>query len=424
MSFVLRARTRAWTPRLLALAGSLAIAAAFAQSTTDPSPPAVASAAAPLTLGESFRAALAMQPWLAATDERAREQAAREAVAGSWLADAPTLASGIKASNRESAREYEVELSAPVATPARRNLLVATARGESAVFRSGIEQQKLKLAGEVRDVFWALQLALTEAALADDEVRRADTLSADTARRTAAGDLARVDSLQARALLRSAQAAQLEAAQRVQAARQALQSLTGTTAQAALADGVESRSVATAAALAAHPSLRQAETAADFARARRNEVSTLTNAAPTLSFALTNERSSSGSPASTARIGIAIPFGGSTRAAPRIAQAEAELTEAQAGMRQLQRQLAIEAQGAEQAAIAAERRVAALAERAALAQEVADLYARAYRLGELDLPTRLRTEGERAAAQLALSRARIELKHAQSRVNQSLGILP
>ena len=72
----------------------------------------------------------------------------------------------------------------------------------------------------------------------------------------------------------------------------------------------------------------------------------------------------------------------------------------------------------------AERRISALTERERLANEVATLYAKAYRLGELDLPTRLRAEGERANASLALSRARIELKHAISRANHSLGLLP
>jgi len=409
---------------MLAVASCLALTSTFAQPIATTPSASRPGASAPLLLAEIFRAALVAQPWLAASDERAREQTARESLADAWLADAPTLASGIKAANRENAREYAVELSAPIATPARRKLLVASARSESAVYAAAIEQQKLKLAGEVRDAFWAMQFALAEKALAADDVYRAEALSADAARRAAAGDVARVDSLQALVSLRTAQAQQLEAAQRVQAARRTLQSLTASPIAAELSDAAESRSVAASAALAAHPLMRQAEATADLARAKRGEASAMPGAAPTLSLALTNERSSKGTPASTARIGVAIPLGGATRSAPRIALAEAELAEALASTRQLRRQLEIDADGAAQAVTAVEHRIAALAERARLASEVADLYARAYRLGELDLPTRLRTEGERATAQLALSRARIELKHAQSRVNQSLGLLP
>ena len=119
-----------------------------------------------------------------------------------------------------------------------------------------------------------------------------------------------------------------------------------------------------------------------------------------------------------------MPFGGSQRTAPRIAQASAELAEAQASIPLLRRQLQAEAASTQAAVISAERRIDALTERERLANEIAALYAKAYRLGELDLPTRLRAEGERANANLALSRARIEVKLAISRVNQSLGLLP
>ena len=98
--------------------------------------------------------------------------------------------------------------------------------------------------------------------------------------------------------------------------------------------------------------------------------------------------------------------------------------EAQASIPLQRQHLQAEAASAQAAVTSAERRISALTERERLANEVATLYAKAYRLGELDLPTRLRAEGERANASLALSRARIELKHAISRVNQSLGLLP
>jgi len=385
---------------------------------------AVTATSALLTLAESFQLALAQQPWTLAASERQREQQSREALADSWLADSPTIASGLKTGNRDGLREFEVEISAPIATASRRALQVASVRGESAAYTANLAQLALKLAGEVRDAYWAVQLAAGELTLAEDEVKRAEQVATDSARRTAAGDSARVDTLQAELTVQTLRSTRVEAEQRLNAARQVLRGLIGEAANRGLADTVEPRGNVAPRLLNDHPSLRLAGQTEQLARARLNDASALTNSAPTVSFALTNERSNGSANASTARIGISFPFGGTQRAAPRIAQAGAELAEAQASVPLVRRQLEADAMSAQAAMVSAERRIEVLTERGRLANEVATLYAKAYRLGELDLPTRLRAEGERANASLALSRARIELMHAISRVNQSLGLLP
>ena len=423
MSFFNRAPLCARSILFLAIFTSLTVLPAGAQINTT-SRSAVTATSALLTLAESFQLALAQQPWTLAASERQREQQSREALADSWLADSPTIASGLKTGNRDGLREFEVEISAPIATASRRALQVASVRGESAAYTANLAQLALKLAGEVRDAYWAVQLAAGELTLAEDEVKRAEQVATDSARRTAAGDSARVDTLQAELTVQTLRSTRVEAEQRLNAARQVLRGLIGEAANRGLADTVEPRGNVAPSALNDHPSLRLAGQTEQLARARLNDASALTNSAPTVSFALTNERSNGSANASTARIGISFPFGGTQRAAPRIAQAGAELAEAQASVPLLRRQLEADAMSAQAAMVSAERRIEVLTERGRLANEVATLYAKAYRLGELDLPTRLRAEGERANASLALSRARIELMHAISRVNQSLGLLP
>ncbi|HPG61706.1 MAG TPA: TolC family protein [Casimicrobium sp.] len=423
MSFFNRAPLCARSILFLAIFTSLTVLPAGAQINTT-SRSAVTATSALLTLAESFQLALAQQPWTLAASERQREQQSREALADSWLADSPTIASGLKTGNRDGLREFEVEISAPIATASRRALQVASVRGESAAYTANLAQLALKLAGEVRDAYWAVQLAAGELTLAEDEVKRAEQVATDSARRTAAGDSARVDTLQAELTVQTLRSTRVEAEQRLNAARQVLRGLIGEAANRGLADTVEPRGNVAPRALNDHPSLRLAGQTEQLARARLNDASALTNSAPTVSFALTNERSNGSANASTARIGISFPFGGTQRAAPRIAQAGAELAEAQASVPLLRRQLEADAMSAQAAMVSAERRIEVLTERGRLANEVATLYAKAYRLGELDLPTRLRAEGERANASLALSRARIELMHAISRVNQSLGLLP
>ncbi len=423
MSLFARAPLRARYPMTLAICVSLSTLPVAAQNAAT-APSAVTASSTSLTVADAFQLGLAQQPWTLAVSERQREQQSREALADSWLADSPTIASGLKTGNRDGLREFEIEISAPIATASRRSLQVASARGESAVYTANLAQLALKLAGDVRDAYWAVQLAVGEVTLADDEVKRAELVAADSARRTAAGDSARVDTLQAELTVQTLRSTRIEAEQRLNAARQVLRRLIGDAANRGLADTVETRGNVATRALNDHPSLRLAAQSEQLARAKLNEASTLTNGAPTVSFALTNERSNGSANASTARIGVSFPFGGMQRATPRIAQAGAELAEAQASVPLLRRQLEAEVASARAAVISAERRIEVLAGRGHLANEVATLYAKAYRLGELDLPTRLRAEGERASANLALNRARIELKHAISRVNQSLGLLP
>lgn len=390
------------------------------------SPMTELSSAAPLTIAEAFRIAVAAQPWQIAQDERKREQEARARVADSWLGDAPTIASGLRTGNRDGLREYEIEISAPIATASRRNLQLESARGESAVYQATLAQQRLKLAGEIREAYWAAQLARAELTLVKDEFARATQLASDSARRTAAGDSARVDTLQAQTAVQTARSNLVDAEVKLDASKQVLRALIGDAAMRPLADDNEPRSESGArrAEWESHAALQLVRSTATSARAKLNEASGLPNAAPTLSFTLANERTNSSANATSARIGVSIPFGGAQRAAPKIAQANAELIEAQASEPMVLQQLRAEFDSAQRALSGIEVRIDVLAERARLATEVAELYAKAYRLGELDLPARLRAEGERASATLALARSRIEQKHAISRVNQSLGILP
>jgi outer membrane protein, heavy metal efflux system len=424
MHFIFSAPQCIWAIHAIAVALCVHVSA-YAQA---PSAPAnnttLASETALLTLSEAFRIALAQQPWMSSREAREREQRSRESVAESWLADAPTLGSSVKTGNRDGLRELEFEISAPIASPARRASLLSVARSESESYRATIEQEKLKLAGQVRDAYWSVQLAAAERELANDEVLRAEQIAVDSARRTKAGESARVDTLQAETTVLTLRSTRIEAEQRHHAAKQTLRALLGDRGVAALADIAETRSAGRSTALNDHPMLKLATQSTQLARARLNEASNFPNAAPTVSFTLANERTNSSANATTARIGVSIPFGSAQRAAPRVAQAGAELAESQASTLLTRQQLEADVATAESAVAAIERRIGALVERVRLANEVAELYAKAYRLGELDLPTRLRAEGERASANLALSRARIELKHALSRVNQSLGLLP
>ena len=68
--------------------------------------------------------------------------------------------------------------------------------------------------------------------------------------------------------------------------------------------------------------------------------------------------------------------------------------------------------------------LAAAERRAQLARESRGFFDKSFRLGETDLPTRLRIEAEAADAERQAARARIELAAAISAWRQALGLLP
>ncbi|MBP9232709.1 MAG: transporter, partial [Phenylobacterium sp.] len=73
---------------------------------------------------------------------------------------------------------------------------------------------------------------------------------------------------------------------------------------------------------------------------------------------------------------------------------------------------------------AARARLDATEQRARLANESRGFFEKSFRLGETDLPTRLRIEAEAAEAEREAARARVELAASVSALRQALGLLP
>ncbi|MFP5473092.1 MAG: TolC family protein, partial [Gammaproteobacteria bacterium] len=102
----------------------------------------------------------------------------------------------------------------------------------------------------------------------------------------------------------------------------------------------------------------------------------------------------------------------------------AEAIELEAQWRLEESRLAAEQQAARARVDAARIRLAAAEERDALASQTLGLIEKSFRLGESDLPTRLRTTQEAGDAARQLAASRIELAAAISQWRQALGLLP
>ena len=379
----------------------------------------------PTSLSAALDAAWQLSAGSRSLVSRQAELEARQRAAGTFLSGSPSLSLSQRSdrlNTHQGLRESEVSLTLPLWSPGTRAATSAQIDADRAALAAEPQGSKLRLAGQLRELAASIALARLEHALAQRKEQESSTLLQDTQRRVKSGESPRVDALQAEAALR------LAAGLRVNAATAVAQGVSQWRALTGLPDvSLPDEPVALLAVpnLADHPlrAATAAKVSAAQARLRLAEVDKRDS--PELSVGVIRDRSLASEPSlNSFQVGVRIPLGGTHRNAPRIAAALAELDTAQAELDAVERQLSVDqalARNAVQAAQMAERFAA---ERAALSIEAQALVAKAYQLGESDLPTRLRTDNERFDAELALVRARTESQRATAQLNQSSGLLP
>jgi len=378
----------------------------------------------PQTLRDALDGAWSRQPAARAAGARADEFTARRDAAGTWFPEPPSINVGYRTDRPNGdygTREFEGVLSLPVSMPGTRAAAQALAAAESGQFDAGQQAQRWRLAGDVREAYWQARLALAEQEQAQRKVDEAMALSADVERRLKAGDLARTDLNSARGAEQLARATLADARARAYRAAQSFTVLTGLKSIPAVTE----HPAGPAPDLDSHPQLVAAGRTAASARARLGQATAATHDAPEIELGMRRERGAYGEPyANSVMIGIKVPFPTEARNRPRITAANADLIEADAGLMLERDKLAADVDSATVELEQAREIERLAAERFRLAAESQALFAKAFRLGELDLPARLRAENDRFDAELALARSRIEAGRALSRLNQALGILP
>ena len=372
------------------------------------------------TLREATEAAWRLTPEAVAAGSRADEFAARARAAGSFLSGAPSIGIGYRTDrvgSNQGAREMEAEMAAPLWWPKVKSATQAQVEADRLAFEQQQTLAKIKIAAEVRDLAAQAAIARIEQDLAARKAQEASALAADVLRRVRAGDSARVDSLQASGATEQAVAASAQAGAALARLRAQWKALTGLDEPAALD---ESTTASTESPLfaAARAQLQAAQAKLRLVEADRADP-------PEVGLGVVRERAGTGAAnESSLRLALRVPLGSYSRNGPKLAAARADLDVAQAQADAVGRQVAAEL-GAAQAELEATRRAeAAAARRAASAAEVQTLIATSYRLGESDLPTRLRAEAERYEAERAYARAQVETRRAISKLNQANGLLP
>ncbi len=393
------------------------------------------AAAQPTTLRNAFEAAWARQPEAAALATRRDAVRAQQQSALAWSSAPLTLDVLTKTdalSRNQGAREIEMGVAVPLWLPGERRRSQALADSEGRALESRLAAAQLRVAAGVREAWWAWQRARADVDAARAQHGSAIRIAADVARRLTAGDLARADQHQADGAVASADGAVAQADSVVIAAALHLRALTAMApAQVEAKPEPDPDSSASASASAKSIATQpHAELTALIDRLAVAEGSvalaaTQTRANPELTLAATRGRGSSGEAYNqTFTVGIRVPFGGGPRVEVRNATARGDVIELQAQLALERERLSAEVDAARARAAAARLQLTAAERRAALALESRGFFDKSFRLGQTDLPTRLRIELEAADAERQTARARIDLAAAISTWRQALGLLP
>lgn len=385
---------------------------------------ASAAHAAPPTLKDAVEAAWSRQPEARALHARQDEAAAKRGAASSLFPGAPSIGLSQrtdKFNQNRGERETEAEIAVPLWMPGTRNAAQRLAAAETTQLDAKTLAARLKIAGEVRESYWQARFAQNDRDVALRKVSETGILLEDVSRRFKVGDLARADLNQAQVAERLARAMAAEAEARALRSQRLFTALTGLTqipeAGEPLPDARQKSSP--------HPLLAASNTAVEVGHARLAQASAERRDAPEVAVGFVRERPAGGDGYDkSVRVAVRIPLATQARNAPRVTAANAELIEAQAALSLEHERLLAESDAAKSELEQAKAIEALTQERFQLASETQGLYAKAFKLGELDLPTRLRSENDRFEAELALTRARLEVGRAISKLNQALGLIP
>lgn len=406
-----------------------ALAAGALHAHAQVAPPETAPAqASAFSLKQAFDAAWSRQPEALALPSRREAARAGQQAAQAWTPGPPALEARHKSDRLmrdDGARELEVGIAVPLWLPGEREGSGALADAEAASVESRAWAARLRLAASVREAWWSWQRAGIDVEIARAQLDSARRLASDVARRAQAGELARADRHQAEGAVAAAEAGVAHAEATAVAALQQVKALVGAPAVPPLATGAIAEAEPAPGDAQTHPGLAELQDRAAVAERGAALASAQPRAHPELTLSTTRERGAMGERyGQTLTLAVRIPFGAGPRHDAQVAAARAEAAEAQAQLDLDRARLQSERDAAVARVDAARAQLAAAERRATLARETRGFFEQSFRLGETDLPTRLRIEADASEAERQAARSRIELAAAISAWRQALGLLP
>ena len=424
-------KTRKWLPCALLV---LVTGSSLAQ--TAPSASSLQSVTAgPLSLQQAFDAAWARQPEAESMSARGEAATARRAAADSWTVEPMALelsSKGDQLNGNDGSREHNAGLAIPLWLPGERSRTGAVAEAEARSNTTRTSAAQLRTAAEVREAYWQWQRSRIEASLASEREGNARQLAADVARRVKSGELALADQHQAEGAAALAEIDAVRSSSTLATAAQQLRSLIGSlpggrdepVSDVVAGEPVPALPADFAGLDAQHPAVAALLDQAEVARRSAELARVQTRANPELTLSTTREREPGESYDESLTLGIRIPFGSGSRNRAKQATAEADAIEAEVQARLARERLLGELEAARLEFESTRAQVTAAEKRARLARESRGFFEKSFRLGETDLPTRLRIELEATDAKRQAALARLDQAAAISALRQALGLLP
>jgi outer membrane protein, heavy metal efflux system len=356
------------------------------------------------------------------------EIAAKQQAASSWIAGAPSVSIAHRTdrlNKNGGLREYEAEVDVPLWDRSTQAATQQQLSMEEQFIAPSAQLAKLKLAGSLRNLMAEHAVAQLEHDLALRKLSESEKLAADIERRLRAGDVARLDALQAQSSIiqaRGQAALALAAKQRLLAQ---WKSATNLDQMAQHSPAPQTTTDPNSAVPQQHPAMLAGRAQLALAQAKLRLAETDKRDPMELALGITRERSAFGAASeSNLRVALRIPLGNDNRNMPRITAARAEVALAQAELDTTERQLTLDISAAFATLQTSQLLYKTMQERAQIAAQSQSLITRAYSLGERDLQARLRADSERYEADLAASRALAEQSRAAAQLQQALGLLP
>ncbi len=319
-------------------------------------------------------------------------------------------------------REWEAEMEMPVWLPGQRAARQTLAKDTESGLGASRKGLMLQVAGALRDAVWDIRMNQDNEALYESRLKTAQKLEQDVATRFRAGELAKTDLMLVQNETLQAESAYIRAQAEVKHAKHRYIALTGLNEIPANLDEVLSELDTLS---DQHPFLQEANARIDIAKDEREVVGVERRDAPQLILSARNQRGPFDTQYNdSVGFKVRIPFASDTRNAPLMANAESNLASTMAERDKLRLTMETALHEAEHNLLVTRKELELVTRQNQITQENVQLARKAFKLGETDLVSLLRSESQAFDAGRALSSKKIQLQWDIARYNQAVGVLP
>lgn len=377
-----------------------------------------------LSLHDVLQQVVALHPQQSLLAAHQHMVQARKTMANSWLPQAPSIGfshqNDALMSNRDE-REWQAQMQIPIWLPGQRQArsqVASLADDSLSQDRAGLQQLAADL---LRNAVWEIALRRNDVNLMENRRNTMRNIAADVQKRFKAGEVARLDVMQADQETLLAERQQVTAHAELMHAQFRYQQLTGLNEMPAkLEEPLSSRDNFTDSAYwqASQARLKLAEGQRDLTAIEQRQNPQLTLSTRTIQGGFDYAYNSS------MGVAINIPLQSEVQRAPLLANAEQNIGDARTQLENLRRQLENNLHEAEHNLHVSRQELTLIEQQQAIASENASLARKAYRLGELDLNQLLRLQLLAFEAERSLSSQQLQVQWNIAKYNQAVGVLP